>query len=90
MKIKISSILQSDCILDGDAMADLARDADVAPNTAKSWLSILQGSGVVFLLQPWHSNITKRMLKTPKLYFLDTGLCTYLTDRFHSILVAAL
>jgi uncharacterized protein len=61
-------------------MADLARDADVAPNTAKSWLSILQGSGVVFLLQPWHSNITKRMVKTPKLYFLDTGLCAYLTE----------
>jgi hypothetical protein len=61
-------------------MADLARDADVAPNTAKSWLSILQGSGIVFLLQPWHSNVTKRLVKTPKLYFLDTGLCAYLTE----------
>lgn len=61
-------------------MADLARDADVAPNTAKSWLSILQASGVVYLLEPWHSNVTKRLVKTPKLYFLDTGLCAYLTE----------
>jgi uncharacterized protein len=60
--------------------ADLARDADVAPNTAKSWLSILQGSGIVYLLEPWHSNVTKRLVKTPKLYFLDTGLCAYLTE----------
>jgi hypothetical protein len=61
-------------------MADLARDADVAPNTAKNWLSILQGSGVVHLIEPWHSNVTKRLVKSPKLYFLDTGLCAYLTE----------
>jgi len=61
-------------------MAELARDADVAPNTAKNWLSILQGSGVVYLLEPWHSNVTKRLVKSPKLYFLDTGLCAYLTE----------
>lgn len=61
-------------------MAELARDADVAPNTAKSWLSILEASGLVYLLQPWHSNVTKRLVKAPKLYFLDTGLCAYLTQ----------
>jgi predicted AAA+ superfamily ATPase len=61
-------------------MAELARDADVAPNTAKNWLAILQGSGVVYLLEPWHSNVTKRLVKSPKLYFLDTGLCAYLTE----------
>lgn len=61
-------------------LAELARDADVAPNTAKSWLSILQTSGVVHLLEPYHSNLTKRLIKTPKLYFLDTGLCAYLTE----------
>ncbi|MDH4187555.1 MAG: ATP-binding protein [Nitrospira sp.] len=61
-------------------MAELARDADVVPNTAKSWLSILEASGLVYLLQPWHSNVTKRLVKTPKLYFLDTGLCAYLTQ----------
>jgi predicted AAA+ superfamily ATPase len=61
-------------------MAELARDADVVPNTAKSWLSILEASSLVYLLQPWHSNVTKRLVKTPKLYFLDTGLCAYLTQ----------
>jgi hypothetical protein len=59
--------------------ADLARDADVAPNTAKHWLSILEASGLVYWLQPWHANVTKRLVKTPKLYILDTGLCAYLT-----------
>ncbi len=61
-------------------MTDLARDADIAVNTAKSWLSILQASGVIFLLEPYFSNTTKRLVKTPKLYFLDTGLCSYLTE----------
>lgn len=60
-------------------MAALARDADVAPNTAKSWLSILQASGIVYLLPPYFTNIRKRLVKTPKLYFLDTGLASYLT-----------
>jgi len=60
-------------------IADLARDADVAPNTAKHWLSILEASGVVYWLEPWHANVTKRLVKTPKLYVLDTGLCAYLT-----------
>ncbi len=59
---------------------DLARDADVSPNTAKSWLSVLVASGMVYLLEPYHSNITKRLVKTPKLYFLDTGLCSWLTQ----------
>jgi uncharacterized protein len=61
-------------------MAELARDADVAPNTVKNWLSILQASGVIYLLEPYHTNVTKRLVKTPKLYFLDTGLCAYLTE----------
>lgn len=61
-------------------MTDLARDADVAPNTAKNWLSILQASGLVYLLEPWHTNVTKRLVKAPKLYFLDTGLAAYLTE----------
>lgn len=61
-------------------LAELARDADVAPNTAKNWMSILQTSGIIYLLEPFHSNTTKRLVKTPKLYFLDTGLCTYLTE----------
>jgi predicted AAA+ superfamily ATPase len=61
-------------------MANLARDADIAPNTAKSWLSILEASGIIYLLAPYAANLTKRLVKTPKLYFLDTGLCSYLTS----------
>lgn len=61
-------------------LSDLARDADLSLNTAKAWLSILQASFQVYLLQPYHSNLTKRLVKTPKLYFLDTGLCAYLSE----------
>lgn len=61
-------------------LVELARDADIAPNTAKSWLSILQASGLIYLLEPYSNNLSKRMVKTPKLYFLDTGLCSWLTE----------
>ena len=61
-------------------LTDLARDADVAVNTAKNWLSILSASFQVYVLQPYFTNLTKRLVKTPKLYFLDTGLCSYLTE----------
>jgi predicted AAA+ superfamily ATPase len=61
-------------------LADMARDVGVAPNTAKHWLSILVASGLVWLLEPYHSNLSKRLVKTPKLYFLDTGLAAYLTE----------
>jgi predicted AAA+ superfamily ATPase len=59
--------------------ADIARDTDVDQKTIKLWISILQTSGLIYLLQPYHSNLTSRLIKTPKLYFLDTGLCCYLT-----------
>ncbi len=59
--------------------ADMARDVDVDQKTIKSWISILETSGLIYLLQPYHSNLTNRLIKTPKLYFLDTGLCCYLT-----------
>lgn len=58
--------------------ADIARDVDVSQNTVKSWISILQTSGLIYLLHPYYTNITSRVIKTPKLYFLDTGLCCYL------------
>jgi predicted AAA+ superfamily ATPase len=61
-------------------LTELARDSDVAPNTAKTWLSILETSGIAYLLQPYYSNVTKRLVKTPKLYMLDSGLCAYLTE----------
>lgn len=61
-------------------LTDLARDVGVAPNTAKHWLSVLVASGLVWLLEPYHTNLSKRLVKTPKLYFLDTGLAAYLTE----------
>lgn len=61
-------------------LSEFARDADIAVNTAKSWLSIMQASGIVYLLEPYHNNLSKRLVKAPKLYFLDTGLCAYLTE----------
>jgi predicted AAA+ superfamily ATPase len=60
-------------------LTDLARDADIAPGTAKSWLSILETSGIIYLLKPYYRNVTKRLTKRPKLYFMDTGLCAYLS-----------
>ena len=61
-------------------LADMSRDVGIAPNTAKQWLSILQASGLVWLLEPYHTNVSKRMVKAPKLYFLDSGLAAYLTE----------
>lgn len=61
-------------------MTDMARDADISVTTAKRWLSILKASGIIYLLEAYHSNTTKRLVKAPKLYFLDTGLCAYLTE----------
>jgi predicted AAA+ superfamily ATPase len=57
----------------------LANEVDIDTKTAKAWLSVLEASGLVYLLQPYHRNLTKRMIKSPKLYFLDTGLAAYLT-----------
>lgn len=59
-------------------MANLARDAGVAPNTAKAWLSVLETSGLVHLLRPYSRNLSNRIAKTPKLYFTDTGLACHL------------
>lgn len=59
--------------------ADIARDADINQTTAKSWMSILETLGIIFFLHSYSNNILKRTIKTPKLYFYDTGLCTYLT-----------
>ena len=61
-------------------IAELSRDADISPVTGKKWLSILEASGLVYLLEPYFTNVTKRMVKAPKLYFLDTGLAAYLTE----------
>lgn len=55
-------------------LSTLAKDADISVNTVKSWLSVLEASYLIFFLQPYHENFNKRLIKTPKLYFTDTGL----------------
>ncbi len=62
--------------------ADLARDVGIAPSTANQWLSMLEASGQVVMLEPWFSNRTKSIVKSPKLYLADTGLlCALLNIR---------
>jgi hypothetical protein len=60
--------------------SDLASELGVTVNTIKSWLSVLQASYIITMLPPWFENTTKRLVKTPKLYFCDTGLASYLLD----------
>lgn len=61
-------------------IANLAVECGVAQGTARAWLSVLEASYIVHLLQPYHSNLGKRVVKTPKLYFCDTGLaCSLLS-----------
>ena len=57
----------------------LAEDADIDLPTAKAWVNILETLGIVFLLHPYSNNVLKRTIKTPKVYFYDTGLVCYLT-----------
>lgn len=60
-------------------IADIARDADISQKQAKDWLGILETLGIIFYLHPYSNNLLKRLVKTPKLYFYDTGLVCYLT-----------
>ncbi|MFH1966180.1 MAG: ATP-binding protein [Acidobacteriota bacterium] len=75
--------------------SDLARDTGIAPNTARKWLALLQTSAVVALIEPYYGNRTKRLIKSPKLFFLDTGLAAFLcgfrskADLFASTLAGA-
>lgn len=57
----------------------LADAAEISQPTAKEWVRLLQGMGILYLLQPYANNELKRLTKTPKLYFCDTGLCAYLS-----------
>ena len=59
---------------------DLAASAGVAGVTAKEWCKVLRSMGIITLLEPYASNELKRLIKTPKLYFCDTGLCAYLSS----------
>jgi hypothetical protein len=59
-------------------LTDVARDLGVAVNTAKAWLSVLEATYQVIVLRPYHANVGKRLVKTPKVYFTDTGTLCYL------------
>ena len=60
-------------------LSSIARDVGISETTGKRWLSILKTSGIVYLLKPYYNNSINKAVKTPKLYFLDTGLAAYLT-----------
>ena len=57
---------------------NIAEDVGISPNTVKNWISILEASGIIYLLQQYSNVELKRAIKNPKIYFLDTGLCAYL------------
>ncbi|WP_293311389.1 ATP-binding protein [Pedobacter sp. UBA5917] len=59
-------------------LSSLANDCNISQPTAKSWLSVLESSYIIYLLQPYYENFNKRLVKTPKLYFYDTGLLCHL------------
>ena len=56
----------------------IANEIGVDSKTIKNWISILESTGIIYLLQPYYSNVSNRIIKAPKLYFMDTGLCSYL------------
>ena len=60
--------------------SDVARDVGVAVKTISDWLSVLEASGQIALLEPWYANFGKRPVKTPKVFFCDTGLLTFLLN----------
>lgn len=59
--------------------ATLAQASDISEPTAKAWLNVLEGLGIIYLLKPYENNALKRLVKMPKLYFCDTALCAYLS-----------
>ncbi len=60
-------------------ISDIARDVGIESATVKKWLSVLQASDIIYLLEPFSLNVAKRVVKTPKVYFTDTGLACFLT-----------
>lgn len=63
---------------------NLASDSAINPATAKQWLSLLQDSFLLRILPPWHSNLNKRLIKTPKIHFCDAGICAHLSGWTHA------
>lgn len=59
-------------------LQSLANDTGISHTTARAWLTLLEASYVIFMLQPWYKNVSKRLIKSPKIYFYDVGLASYL------------
>lgn len=59
--------------------SEVAKELQIDLKTVKSWVSVLERCGIIVLLEPYFTNLTSRLIKTPKIYFMDTGLCCYLT-----------
>jgi len=59
-------------------LQSLGNDVGVSHSTARIWVTLLEASYIIFILQPWHANISKRLIKSPKLYFYDVGLAAFL------------
>jgi len=64
-------------------LTSLAGDTGISVNTVKSWLSLLEASYIIYFVHPWSGNVNRRMIKTPKLYFFDTGLACSLLNIEH-------
>lgn len=79
--VKFSAFLSACAALTAQQVnyATLAEAAEISEPTAKRWLNVLQGLGIIYLLKPYENNELKRLVKTPKLYFCDTSLCAYLS-----------
>lgn len=69
-------------------LQSLANDVGVSHTTARSWISILEAGFIIFLLPPWFGNISKRLIKSPKLYFCDVGLASYLLGQENELHVS--
>ncbi len=69
-------------------MSSISNDCGITHNTAKSWLSVLEASYVIHFVRPHHNNFRKRLVKSPKLYFIDVGLAAYLLDIFSETHIA--
>ena len=81
-EIKFNNFVRAVAVRTGNLLNynDLARDCGIDLRTAQVWMNTLERSGLVYLLRPYFPNVTKRIIKTPKVYFLDTGLASYLAN----------
>ncbi len=80
-EVKFYQFMQAAAAQSGNLLniQGVAKDIGITHPTCEKWLSVLRASNLIYLLPPYHSNITKRAVKTPKIYFLDTGLMAFLT-----------